>query len=741
MDLGGRWAAAEADDDRRRSFPRPELDDSGWERVTVPGHWQSEPAFAASDGPLLLRRRFECEAPLAGRRAWLVMEGVFYQSDVWLDGSYLGDTEGYFFPHEFDVTAALGARSEHLLAVEVGCERPSRSGRHALMGAWGDGECIDPSYNPGGIWAPATVVESGPVRLGPLRLICAEAGPERAVLELTAVLDSSERLTATLRTEARRQSQGDVVAAAEKQQPLAVGANRVRWRLEVAAPQLWFPAGLGEQPLYHVSVSVAVASGLSDTRTVRTGLRRVRMRDFVWAVNGERLFLKGANLVPTRRDLASATGEEVVRDVEMARRAGLNMLRARAHVARPELYRAADEAGMLIWQDMPLLGRYKGARRQAVRQAAAAVDLLGHHPSVLAWCGHADPFAGEAAVGTRPGVRRALRFAARLVLPSWNKSVLDRSIRRALDRADPSRPAMAHSGGLPHLAGGGSCHSYFGWLYGQDRDLARVAAGWPAVARFVSELGAQSVPPTAGFTRPESWPHLDWDRLVAHYCMRKDVFDDRAPPLAYAGFDAWREATQAYQADVVRCQVEALRRLRERPAGGFAVSNLNDAQEAVSCSLVDHEGRPKAAFYALRAACAPVLVVADWPAAWYRPGTRASFAVHVVNDTGEPLGDALVEAVLTWPGGGRQWRFGGVAGPGPCTFVGRVAAVLPSAGSLPGDGVDGVGAGRAWPMWPLRLQLRLQWGSPAATAVNHYESVLCERAFGAPRPAPDGRSW
>ena len=90
-----------------------------------------------------------------GERAWLVMDGMFYQSDVWLDGSYLGDTEGYFFPHSFDVTAVLTARSEHLLAVEVGCARPARpSGKKALLGVWGDENCIDPAYNPGGIWAP-----------------------------------------------------------------------------------------------------------------------------------------------------------------------------------------------------------------------------------------------------------------------------------------------------------------------------------------------------------------------------------------------------------------------------------------------------------------------------------------------------------------------------------------------------------------------------------------------------------
>ncbi len=61
-----------------------------------------------------------------------------YQSDVWLDGSYLGDTEGYFFPHAFDVTSALGARPDHLLALEVVCDRPARrAANRALTGVFG----------------------------------------------------------------------------------------------------------------------------------------------------------------------------------------------------------------------------------------------------------------------------------------------------------------------------------------------------------------------------------------------------------------------------------------------------------------------------------------------------------------------------------------------------------------------------------------------------------------------------
>src|SRR5690606_26082125 len=95
--------------------------DDGWEDVAVPGHWRHAPAFAGSDGPLLYRKAFEADGPAAGERAWLVLDGLFYQGDVWLDGAYLGDTEGYFLRHTFEITDPLAAAREHLLAIEVTC--------------------------------------------------------------------------------------------------------------------------------------------------------------------------------------------------------------------------------------------------------------------------------------------------------------------------------------------------------------------------------------------------------------------------------------------------------------------------------------------------------------------------------------------------------------------------------------------------------------------------------------------
>ncbi len=759
MDLAGRWRAAAADDSLRRSFADPAFDDGAWPQTTVPGHWRSDPAFVESDGPVLYRRRFDGSGPVAGdRRLWLQLDGLFYQGDVWLDSSYLGDTEGYFFPHAFEVTEAMHDRSEHLLAIEATCARPTDlAAKRNLTGVFQHWDCFDPDWNPGGIWRPVYIEETGPVRIATLRVLCLEATAERAVLEILAVLDAAQGGTVSLDTLVRHApppspgppaaiAQSDAqdaataapneastpgpgqpaVIAAERrtEQRLAAGVNRVTWRVVVDQPRLWWPHAIGDQPLYDIVVGVDTG-GPSDQRRVRAGLRQVRMHNFTATVNGERLYLKGSNQGPTRRALGEATPAEIERDVVLARQAGLDLLRIHGHVSRPELYDAADRHGVLLWQDLPLQWGYAGVRRQAVRQARKAVDLLGHHPSIAIWCGHNEPLALDTGAG--PGglfTSAGARFVAGQALPTWNKTALDRSIKRTLEKADGSRPVVAHSGILPHPAWGTDSHLFFGWYHGTQQDLPAVLSRFPVLARFVSEFGAQAVPTTADFCRPEDWPDLDWARLARHHCLQKTVFDRHVPPAGYPTFEAWRDATQTYQATLIRHHVETLRRLKYRPSGGFCQFCFADGQPAVTWSVLDHERVPKAGYEALAAACAPVVVVADRPADWYDPGETVAFDVHVVSDLRTALPGARLRADLSWPGGERTWWLGGDIEPDSCARIGTLRTCL-------GDESG-----------PVTLELDLEW--PGGKAHNRYLSSVraAPVASAPPRPAPGGlRGW
>jgi beta-mannosidase len=685
VELSGTWRASVADDELVRWFADPDFDDDGWAPIRVPSHWRSNDAFAETDGPLLYRTHFS--TPTAkppddwealDTRWWLALEGAFYSSDVWLDGDYVGDTEGYFFPHVFEVTDQLELGGDHTLAIDLTCSpQRDRTAKRNLTGVFQHWDCIDPEWNPGGLWRPVRLATTGPVQIRHARVLCRDATAEAATVFLRAVLDTRETRSVEIVTTIAGQRFVET-------RPLAAGENRVEWTVAVASPELWWPRALGEPKLYDLDVEIRTEDRVADRRRWRVGLRSVQLRNWILEVNGERMFLKGANLGPTAMALGDATDAQLRRDVELGVEAGLDLLRVHAHVTRPELYDAADELGMLLWQDFPMQWGYaRTVRRQARRQAREMVDLLAHHASVAIWCGHNEPLALDIDADTvsDPEAMRsiALRGAAAMMLPTWNKTVLDHSVRRVLLKNDPSRPAVAHSGIFPHPPQfeGTDSHLYFGWYHGDERQLAQLLRWWPRLARFVSEFGAQAVPEHASFCEPERWPDLDWSRLQHRHSLQKARFDAYVPPRDYPTFDAWRVATQAYQAELLRYHVETLRRLKYRPTGGFVQFCLTDAYPSVTWSVLDHERTPKAGYAALTRACAPVIIVADRLPDHVEPGEQLSLAVHVVNDLRTDLLAGIATARLSWGEGAHEWRWQGDVPADSCVQVGTIELSAP----------------------------------------------------------------
>ena len=265
--------------------------------------------------------------------------------------------------------------------------------------------------------------------------------------------------------------------------------------------------------------------------------------------------------------LAEATPAEMIGDVALAvrRRPGLPAP-ARPHRSRPSCTRPPTRPACCCGRTCPLQWGYaRGVRSQARRQAREAVDLLAHHPSVFLWCGHNEPHdhrrrprhhrrrRGDA-VGWRPA------SLASQALPTWNRTLLDRHDQvgaRAQRRHPPGhRPLRACYPHLPQLDGTDS-HLWFGWKVGDERDLPAFLARWPRMARFVSEFGR---PGGAGVrrlrrARPLARPGLGRPGRATTACIGPSS-SATCPPEAFATYDDWQEATQRYQARLLRYQVE-----------------------------------------------------------------------------------------------------------------------------------------------------------------------------------------
>ncbi len=674
MELGGRWVAIEADDDVRRTGIGLDADDSEWSAIDVPGHWQHDSAFAASDGPVMYRHRFESDPPVPGRRRWITIDGLFYQGDAWLDGAYLGDPEGYFFPHSFDITALARLGCEHVLAIEVACAPQSdvRTNITGILQGWSG---LTHGWNPGGLWRSVQTYDTGPVRIDRLRVLCRDADERRAHVRLSTSLDSEVSREVTVRT------WRDDVVIDERRHAIATGRNELEWSVDIRDPALWWPRELGDQPLTEFFVEVVVDGEPSDRRMRRVGLRQIELSDWVVSVNGERLFLRGVNLMPITVGLGDTTNEAVERDLASVLDLGLNAIRIHGHIGCRHLYDRADELGLIILQDFPLERiQARSIRNQAVHQAEIAVDQLGHHPSIVLWSAHNEPT--DTSIEPEQGWRSRLGDVRRRQLPTWNKSILDRWVKRAFESSDASRPTIAHSGVPAHLPqlDGTDSHLWFGWRQGDPRDLVRRARRFPRSVRFVSEFGADSIPTTAPFVdarlADHDWPDLDLDDLADRFGYQQELFANLFPPHDFDSFESWRDTTQHHQAYVLKVQIETLRRLKFRPTGGFCFAWLADPAPAISASVLDHARVPKAAYAKVRAACRPVIVVADAPPDWINPGDEMSLDVHLVNDRRTAL-DAQVTATARWAGGDRRWRFAGPVDADDVVKVGTLSMTIP----------------------------------------------------------------
>ena len=683
QDLSGLWRVAPVTPDLERRGTAPTLDDGSWLGIGVPGHWGQVPDLADLDGPVIYRRRFAAPVPTADERVWLRFDGVLSEARIWLDGQPVGRSDVYFASGRHEVTEVLrrpaGAGGpvadghDHVVAVEVACPPPEADGGHPSTGSLQSGPLAPPG-SPGGIWRAVALDTTGPVAIVSASLLCLSADADQARLRFWVTLDADRagpvRLDTSIVGPDGRTAGGATV------HQVSPGRNRIGWTVSIERPALWWPRSMGAQPRYDVGLAVRVGDGnqLSDRRHWRTGLRRAAVDRLTWSVNGRRLFVKGIVVGPHDRFLAAVPAAQFADDVRSAAEAGLDLVRVHGHVTRPELYDAADDLGVLVWQDLPLVGPFGGTRAQARRVARAAVDELGHHPSIVVWCGHDEPNGAPLphVEGPVDPVGRLGRRLGRHLLPSWNRSVLDPLVRRELRAADPTRSIITRSGSLPVGPSGSDSHLWLGWRAGRPEDLVDMLRHWPRLGAFLGALGAQSV------------SVRDWDPDEPTWATaERGSFERYVPRTAYGDGPTWAQATRAYQAEVIRTQIETVRRLKYRPSGGFCVVALFDAEGSGGFGVLDRLRRPKPALDALVDSCRPVVVVADTPPPISTPGQVLELAVHAISDLRTTLASVTVTA-RAWLGPWettRRWR-GDLEADG-CSWIGDLRIeVPPITGSL-----------------------------------------------------------
>ena len=385
-------------------------------------------------------------------------------------------------------------------------------------------------------------------------------------------------------------------------------------------PELWWPAGFGEQPLYRADVSLIMEGAEQDHWTRHIGMRTLSIcRDkdpdgkgetFCHIVNGVKIFAMGADYIPEDNLLARRSPERTRRLLEDARLANMNTIRVWGGGSYPDdwFYDICDELGLLVWQDFmfacavyDLTEEFDKNIRAEVRDN---VRRLRHHPSLALWCGNNE---------MEDFVRQGNWVTEKKQAADYIK-MYEYIIPEVLKQEDPDTfywPSSPSSGGSfdePNSPDRGDVHYWDVW-----HGLKPFTAYRKFLFRYVSEFGFQSFPCMAtirSFTEPE-------DRNPFSYVMEKHQRNASANGriaeylsqtyLYPTSFEAFVYASQLLQAQAMQYGVEHWRRNRGH-CMGTVIWQLNDCWPVVSWSSIDYYGRWKALHYYEKRFFAPVLI-------------------------------------------------------------------------------------------------------------------------------------
>lgn len=656
--ISDHWQIRPLDEFRQGIYPRS---DEGWLPAIVPGHWQQLPELASHAGKVVYRCRFQVEPstlaprPSAAVRHWLRLNGVFYRSHVYLNGVALGANEGYFVPHEMEVSGLL--RPENTLLVEVDCpDERDKLGKQMITGVFSHWDCFDPKANPGGIWLPVELHASGPVRLQHTRLLTLACDERFAQIRFDLELDAAEPSPAIIRLRFTPRTFAGAPQLFEQRRTLRRGFQEVGGLIKLRDPQLWWTHDLGRPDLYDVSVELLTDEGPSDGACLTYGARSFELRNWIPYLNGERFLIKGNNYPPGDMRIATMTRERYDKDLELARACHMNMLRLHAHVEHPQLYEAANAAGILLWQDFPLQWLYDhSVLPEARRQVRLMARLLGSHPSIAVWCMHNESLvvedtSDESLLARLRTYRSAFSF-------SWNRDVMDTQLKEIVEQEDPTRPVVRSSGELelPYVRKGTDAHAYFGWYrsYGTLADAEAMLQRFPANLAFVTEFGAQSFPNLESSLRfmPEHLDEAEIRRLEERHSFQGEIMAHWVPWRELGSLAEIVERSQEYQIFINRYYIDRLRAHKYRPTGGIIPFLFVDPYPAVLWSVVDYWRVPKRSYWALRLAFSPQYAFCVFPPRTYAVGEAVELPLTVVNDARRAFQGARLEARLRDPEG------------------------------------------------------------------------------------------
>ena len=405
--------------------------------------------------------------------------------------------------------------------------------------------------------------------------------------------------------------------------------------VQIDNPDLWWPVGQGEQPLYDLTVTAGTATSVR-----RIGLRHMELvtdtdevgLGFKFRINGRDVFCKGANWIPADALPGKITQAKTRDLLQSAVDANMNMIRVwgGGRYEPTSFYDACDELGLLIWQDFMFacnLYPSDNAFLAEVRaEVADNVSRMHHHACIAIWCGDNE------LIGALGWYDCSINDRDRYLV---NYDRLNRTIETQLLETDPAAiwwpsspsPGPMNFGDAWHDDGSGDMHFWSVWHEGRDFDHYRDVS-----PRFCSEFGFQSYPSMNAVRKFADAADQNIAAPVLESHQKNTGGNARIAETMFRyfrwpkHFDDFVYLSQVQQGLAIKTAVTHWRSLKPRCMGTL-IWQLNDTWPVCSWSSLDHGGDWKLMHHMARDFYAPVIVTAV--------PMDGDFVLRAVNDTPE----------------------------------------------------------------------------------------------------------
>jgi len=365
-------------------------DDGGWRVLDLPHDWSIEGEYSnnaptgGSGGYLptgigWYRKHFRLPDLSASKEVWIEFDGVYMNSDVWLNGHHLGNHAYGYTSFFYDLTPYLTA-GENVLAVRVDNSlQPNTrwySGSGIYRHVWLD--VIDRLHI--GHWGIAVTTP--------------DVSEDTAVMEVKSVIENNGtgakngRLVTTLIS-----AGGQKAASEENRFALKPGEHvELDQQFHIAKPDLW---SLDSPAMYQLQSEVFDGNNKADETVTRTGIRKIEYNvDEGFFLNGRHVKMNGVCLHHDGGCVGSAVPEDVwQRRLEILKSMGCNAIRTSHNPPAPEFLDLCDRMGFLV-MDEPFDEWKYGKRKYGYhdyfddwsqRDLVSMIHRDRNHPSVVLW--------------------------------------------------------------------------------------------------------------------------------------------------------------------------------------------------------------------------------------------------------------------------------------------------------------------------------------------------------------------